>query len=54
MVGFGLGYQRFAAIVDNGTVSRLDVEDGPAFGVSSAESVLAALGQPVVGDQPPQ
>ena len=43
-IGLGPRYQRFAAIVDNGTVSRLDVEDGPAFGVSSAESVLAALG----------
>ena len=45
MIGFGLRYQRFAAVVDNGTVTRLDVEDGPSFGVSSAESVLAALGQ---------
>jgi len=44
MIGFGLRYQRFAAIVDNGTVTRIDVEDGPAFDVSSAESVLAALG----------
>lgn len=44
MIGFGLRYQRFAAVVDNGTVTRLDVEDGPAFDVSSAESVLAALG----------
>ena len=43
-IGFGLRYQRFAAIVDNGTVTRIDVEDGPAFDVSSAESVLAALG----------
>ena len=44
MIGFGLRYQRFAAVVDNGTVTRLDVEDGPAFDVSSAESILAALG----------
>lgn len=44
MIGFGLRYQRFAAIVDDGTVTRLDVEDGPAFDVSSAESILAALG----------
>ncbi|MDA1183312.1 MAG: peroxiredoxin [Acidobacteria bacterium] len=43
MIGFGLRYQRFAAIVENGTVTRIDVEDGPAFDVSSAESVLAAL-----------
>jgi peroxiredoxin len=42
-IGFGIRYQRFAAIVDNGTVTRIDVEDGPAFEVSSAESVLAAL-----------
>ena len=44
MIGFGLRYQRFAAIVDDGTVTRFDVEDGPAFDVSSAESILAALG----------
>jgi len=44
MIGFGLRYQRFAAIVDDGIVIRLDVEDGPAFDVSSAESIVAALG----------
>lgn len=44
MIGFGLRYQRFAAIVDDGRVTRLDVEDGPAFDVTSATSVLAALG----------
>ena len=43
-IGFGLRYRRFAAIVDDGTVTRIDVEDGPSFDVSSAESVLAALG----------
>ena len=38
MIGFGLRYQRFAAIVDNGTVTRIDVEDGPTFDVSSESS----------------
>jgi peroxiredoxin len=42
-IGFGLRAQRFAAIVDNGTVTTVAVEDGPSFGVSSAEAMLAAL-----------
>lgn len=42
-IGFGLRCQRFAAIVDDGTVTRIAVEDGPAFDVSSAEAILAAL-----------
>jgi peroxiredoxin len=42
-IGFGLRSQRFAAIVDNGTVTTIAVEDGPSFGVSSAEAILAAL-----------
>jgi peroxiredoxin len=43
--GFGLGTrgQRFAAILDDGTVSWLAVEPGPGLNVSSAEEVLAAL-----------
>ena len=42
-IGFGLRCQRFAAIVDDGIVTRIAVEDGPAFDVSSAEAILAAL-----------
>lgn len=43
--GFGLGSrsQRYAAIVDNGTISWLAVEDGPGLSVSSADAVLDAL-----------
>lgn len=43
--GFGMGLRtrRFAAIVDDGTVELLNVESGPEVGVSSAETVLAAL-----------
>jgi len=43
--GFGLGsrIQRFAAILDDGTVSWLAVEPGPGLNVSSAEEVLKAL-----------
>jgi peroxiredoxin len=43
--GFGLGSrsQRFAMIVDNGTVSHLNVEDGPGVDVSSAETMMALL-----------
>jgi glutaredoxin/glutathione-dependent peroxiredoxin len=43
--GFGLGTrsQRYAMVVDNGTVKTLNVEKGGAFEVSSAEAILAAL-----------
>jgi glutaredoxin/glutathione-dependent peroxiredoxin len=43
--GFGLGSrsQRYAAILDDGVVTSIFVEEGPGLGVSSAESVLAAL-----------
>jgi len=43
--GFGLGTrsQRYAMIVDDGTVSKLAVEAPGKFEVSSAEAVLAAL-----------
>lgn len=43
--GFGLGTrsQRYAMIVDNGTVSHLNVEEGPGIDVSSAESMMALL-----------
>jgi peroxiredoxin len=43
--GFGLGTrsQRFAMIVEDGTVSHLNVEDGPGIDVSSAETMMALL-----------
>jgi len=41
--GFGLRSQRYAMIVDDGVVTALNVEDGGAFQVSSAEAILAAL-----------
>jgi peroxiredoxin len=43
--GFGLGQraQRFAAILDDGVVEWIAVEQGPGLKASSAEEVLAAL-----------
>ncbi len=43
--GFGMGKraQRFAMIVDDGTVSHMAIEDPGAFEVSSAEAILRAL-----------
>jgi peroxiredoxin len=43
--GFGLGTrsQRFAMIVEDGTVSHLNVEAGPGVEVSSAETMMALL-----------
>ncbi len=41
--GFGLRSQRYAMIVDDGVVTALNVEDGGAFQVSSAEAILDAL-----------
>lgn len=42
-VGLGLRSQRYAAIIDNGTLTTLLVESGPGLDVSSVESVLRAL-----------
>jgi peroxiredoxin len=42
-IGFGLRAQRFAAIVDNGVVTKLAVEAPMKFEVSSAEAILKAL-----------
>ena len=42
-IGFGLRCQRFAAIVDDGVVTKLAVEAPMKFEVSSAEAILAAL-----------
>jgi len=43
--GFGLGTrsQRYAAILEDGVVKSIFVEQNPGLDVSSAESVLAAL-----------
>ena len=42
-IGFGVRAQRFAAIVDDGVVTKLAVEQPMKFDVSSADSILAAL-----------
>ena len=42
-VGFGLRSRRYAAILDDGVVTELAVEEGRAVEVSSVESVLAKL-----------
>jgi peroxiredoxin len=43
--GFGLGTrsQRYAMVIDDGTVTLLNVESGPGLDVSSAESILSTL-----------
>ena len=43
--GFGLGLrsQRYAMIIDDGTVTALEVEEGPGLNNSSAESILSKL-----------
>ncbi|MBB4658500.1 peroxiredoxin [Parvularcula dongshanensis] len=43
--GFGMGKRsrRYAMVVNDGVVERLDVEEGGAFEVSSAEHLLAQL-----------
>lgn len=42
-IGFGVRAQRFAAIVEDGVVTKLAVEEPMKFEVSSAEAILAAL-----------
>jgi peroxiredoxin len=43
--GFGLGKrsQRYALIAEDGVITTLNVEQGPAFELSSAEKILEAL-----------
>jgi len=43
--GFGLGMrsQRYAAIIEDGIVTSLQVEKGPGLEASSAEAILALL-----------
>src|ERR1051326_6355368 len=46
--GMGKRSQRFAMLVDNGVVTKLNVEDRGAFAVSSAEHVLTELYPPLL------
>ena len=41
--GMGLRACRYALVAENGVVNRLNVEEGEAFEVSSAETILAML-----------
>ena len=43
--GFGLGTrsQRYAAVIEDGTIVKLDVEPKPGVDVSSCENVLSQL-----------
>lgn len=43
--GFGLGHrsQRFAMVVEDGTVTHLNVEAGPGVDVSSAETIMGLI-----------
>ena len=42
-IGFGIRSPRYAAIVEDGVVTKLAVEEPMKFDVSSAEAILAAL-----------
>ncbi len=42
-LGLGVRSQRYAMIVEDGTVTHIAVEQGGAFEVSSGEAILAAL-----------
>jgi glutaredoxin/glutathione-dependent peroxiredoxin len=42
-IGFGKRSKRYAAIVENGVVRYLGVENAPGVGASGADAVLAAL-----------
>jgi len=43
--GFGLGSrsQRYAAIINNGVIERLDVEEGAGISVSSCDMIITHL-----------
>lgn len=41
--GMGTRSQRFAMLVEDGSVTHLNVEDGPGVDVSSAETMMALL-----------
>jgi len=44
--GFGMGtrLQRFSAIIDDGVVTKLNIEPAGEFGLSSADTILEQLG----------
>jgi peroxiredoxin len=42
-VGLGTRSQRYAAIIDNGVITSLDVEPGRTIDVSSCSAVLSRL-----------
>ena len=42
-IGLGLRSQRYAAIIDNGVITSLDVESKPGVDVSSCSAVLTRL-----------
>jgi peroxiredoxin len=42
--GMGVRSQRYSMVVDNGVVTRLNVESGGKFEVSNAETLLGQLG----------
>jgi glutaredoxin/glutathione-dependent peroxiredoxin len=42
-IGFGLRCQRFAAVIEDGTITKLAVEEPMKFEVSAAEAILASL-----------
>jgi glutaredoxin/glutathione-dependent peroxiredoxin len=39
-IGLGVRSRRYAAVIEDGTITSLDVEDKPGVDVSSCESVL--------------
>ena len=41
--GMATRSQRYALIAENGTVTHLNVEDGPGVDVSAAEAMMALL-----------
>ncbi len=42
--GLGVRSKRYSMIVDNGVITHLNVDEGPAMEVSSAEKILDILG----------
>jgi len=41
--GMGIRSQRYSMVVDNGTVTQLNIEPSGEYGVSSAEAMLDRL-----------
>ena len=41
--GLGIRSQRYSMIVDNGKITHLNIENGPAFEASTAEKILEQL-----------